>query len=324
MLFHMAVKMIKRGICMSINKIRSVFENVSTCEAWSLQLLQIKNSKKKGTTYCGREIELSPKGTLTKFLTEISDRYCSQENGLEHMFEGVADYDGSTLNRTIYKMTTDDELISSEYLKFIEAIANPDSEVDPLEFSASAYVLQGVISINREEVSIKMISMQNPVTTLKHKFLRANGKFSEIPDKIISLRTIIDVLIANDTIYMLKLDGEKLFHIERAYKSVCKTQIGNIVKSSIIIGDETFSNVASHGHNPRKFVSFNAEHLETLGKASVRKKISKKFNIPLAGDKFDVRQPDAADKLVKLLCDRGMLDPFDDIPMEVSSSKKWK
>ena len=64
--------------------------------------------------------------------------------------------------------------------------------------------------------------------------------------------------------------------------------------------------------------------METLGKASVRKKISKKFNIPLAGDKFDVRQPDAADKLVKLLCDRGMLDPFDDIPMEVSSSKKWK
>ena len=297
-MFHMAVKMIKRGICMSINKIRSVFENVSTCEAWSLQLLQIKNSKKKGTTYCGREIELSPKGTLTKFLTEISDRYCSQENGLEHMFEGVTDYDGSTLNRTIYKMTTGDELISSEYLKFIEAIANPDS--------------------------VKMISIQNPVTTLKHKFLRANGKFSEIPDKIISLRTIIDVLIANDTIYMLKLDGEKLFNIERAYKSVCKTQIGNIVKSGIIIGNETFSNVASQGHNPRKFVSFNVEHLEKLGKAIVRKKISKKFNIPLAGDKFDVRQPDAADKLVKLLCDRGMLDPFDDIPMEVSSSKKWK
>lgn len=32
----------------------------------------------------------------------------------------------------------------------------------------------------------------------------------------------------------------------------------------------------------------------------------------------------AADKLVKLLCDRGMVDPFDNNPMEVSSSKKWE
>lgn len=32
----------------------------------------------------------------------------------------------------------------------------------------------------------------------------------------------------------------------------------------------------------------------------------------------------AADKLVKLLYDRGMVDPFDNNPMEVSSSKKWE
>lgn len=52
--------------------------------------------------------------------------------------------------------------------------------------------------------------------------------------------------------------------------------------------------------------------------------MSKKFSIPLDGDKFDMSQPGAADKLVKLLCDRGMVDPFDDNPMEVSSSKKWE
>ena len=68
---------------MSIRKIKGIFENVATCEAWSLQLLQIKNSKRNGTTYCGREITLSPEGTLTNFLSEISDRYCSQEKGLE-------------------------------------------------------------------------------------------------------------------------------------------------------------------------------------------------------------------------------------------------
>ena len=68
---------------MSISKIKSVFKNIANCDTLSLQLLKINNSKKYGTTYLGREIALSPKDALTKFLTEISDRYCSQEKGLE-------------------------------------------------------------------------------------------------------------------------------------------------------------------------------------------------------------------------------------------------
>lgn len=309
---------------MSISKIKSVFENVATCDAWSLQLLQIKKSKRNGTTYCGREITLSPEGTLTNFLTEISDRYCSQEKGLEKMFESVTDYDGSIVDKTIYKLTTDNELISTEYPSFVEAIGNPDSEVDPLEFSTQAYLLKGVISICGEELSIKMISMQNPITSLKHKFLCAYGTFTEISDKVISLRTAIDVVIIENTVYMLTLAGENLFNMERAYKSVCEKQTTNIIDSNIINDAEAFSSIASCGHNPRKFVSFNESHLQKLKNTNSRKKMSKKFSIPLDGDKFDMSQPGAADKLVKLLCDRGMVDPFDDNPMEVSSSKKWE
>lgn len=309
---------------MSISKIKSIFENVAICEAWSLQLLQIKNSKKNGTTYCGREITLSPEGTLTKFLSEISVRYCSQEKGLEKMFESVTDYDGSTVDKTIYKLTTSNGLISKEYLDLTKAIGNPDSEVNPLEFSAQAYILKGVISIDGKELSVKLISMQNPVTSLKHKFLHSNGTFKEISDKVISLRTTIDVVIVDETVYMLTLAGEKLFNMERAYKAVCEKQITNIIDSNIINDAEAFRSVASCGHNPRKFISFNDSHLQKLKNANSRKRMSKKFNIPLAGDKFDMNQQGAADKLVKLLCDRGMVDPFDDNPMEVSSSKKWE
>ncbi len=309
---------------MSIDRLKSMFENVDTCDAWSLQLLQIKNSKRNGTTYCGREITLFPEGTLTNFILEISDRYCSQEKGLEKMFENVTEYDGSTIEKTVYKLTAENNLISNEYPALIEAIANPDSEVAPLEFSAQAYVIKGVVTVEGNELSVKLVSMQNPVTSLKHKFLHANGTFKEISDKVISLRTTIDVVIIDNTIYMFTLAGENLFNMERAYKSVCEKQINNIADSNIINDVEAFSNIASRGHNPRKFVSFNEFHLQKLKNASSRRKISKKFNIALDGDKFDIRQPGAADKLVKLLCDRGMIDPFDDNPMEVSSSRKWE
>jgi len=309
---------------MSISKIKSVFENLTTCDAWSLQLLKINSSSRNGTTYCGREITLSPEGTITKFLTEISNKYCSQEKGIEKMFESVTDYDGSTIVKTIYKLDINSALISNEYRSFIEAIGNPDSETDPLKLSAHAYVIKGVVSISGEEIAVKLVSMQNPVTSLKHKFWCANGIFEEITDKVISLRTTIDVVIIDNTVYMLTLAGENLFNMERAYKSICEKQITNITALNILNDAVAFSAVASCGHNPRRFVSFNDSYLQQLKSAKIRKKMSRKFNIPLDGDKFDMSKPGAADKIVKILCSRGMVDPFNYNPMEVSSSKKWE
>lgn len=206
----------------------------------------------------------------------------------------------------------------------MEAIANPDTELDPLEFKARAYVLRGIICIDDEEKAIKLISVQNPVTSLKHKFLRANGTFTEITDKVISLRTSIDVLIMDDTVCMLTLAGENLFNMERAYKAACAGKLEEIEQCGIVTDFGAFSSVAGSGHNPRKFVSFNESHLQKLKNSRSRAKMAKKFNIPMNGDLFDTTQPGAADKIVKLLCDRGMIDPFDDNPMEVAGSKKWK
>lgn len=309
---------------MSINKIKSIFEKLITCDAWTLQLLQIQNSKRNGTIYYGREITLSPKDTLTKFVKEISEKYCSQEKGIETLFESVNDYDGSTVDKIIYKLDRNSELISTEYQLFIEAIENPDVEIDPLKLSAKAYVLKGIISIDGEEKSVKLISMQNPIISLKHKFLCARGTFKEITDKVISLKTTIDVIIIDNTVYMLSLAGENLFNMERAYKSICENKITDIIELDIFNNADAFRIVASSGHNPRKFVSFNEMNLRKLTDADTRVSMSNKFNIPMDGDKFDMSKPGAADKLVKLLCGRGMVDPFDANPMEVASSKKWK
>ena len=46
--------------------------------------------------------------------------------------------------------------------------------------------------------------------------------------------------------------------------------------------------------------------------------------LPLLEGKFDTTQNGVSEKLVKLLCNKGMVDPFDDLPMEVSSPRKWE
>ena len=166
--------------------------------------------------------------------------------------------------------------------------------------------------------------MKNPITTLKHKFMEDNGTFKEISDKVLSLKTIIDVIIFDQCIYMLTLAGEKLFNMERSYRAVCAAKIANLKEYDIVTDFKTFSSTAGSGHNPRKFVSFNDEHLKKLKSKPNRRKIAQKFKIPLKDDKFDTSKAEAVDKLIKILCNRGMVDPFDDNPMEVAGSKKWE
>lgn len=309
---------------MSITLIKDVFQKLTTYDSWSLQLLQIKNSKRSGTTHFSREISLSPSDALTKFVREISESYCSNENGIDNKYESISDYDGSANAKNIYKLSAENVLIANEYQKLINTIAKPDAEVDPLKFNAQAYILKGMICLYGSKKSVKLVSMQNPITSLRHKYLCSNGKFTEISDKVISLRTTIDVVILDKTVYLLTLAGEKLFNMERAYKSVCKNKIAKILNANIVNNSDLFSKIATSSHNPRKFISFNETHLQMLYDADNRRKLSKKFNIPLDGDKFDVSKSGVADKLVKLLCDRGMVDPFDETPKEVSSSKKWE
>lgn len=309
---------------MTLEKMKAVFEALSNCTAWSLQLLKINTSKQSGTSYTGREIALSPEGTLASFVAEISERYIDESKGVFNSYHDITEYNGSTVDRVIYWLDKTNELIADEYDALITAISNPDTELDPLEFKARAYVLRGIVHLDGEEKPIKLISMQNPVTSLKHKFLRANGTFTEITDRVISLRTSIDVIIMEDTVYMLTLAGENLFNMERAYKAVCTGKLVEIKQCNIVTDFAAFSSVAGSGHNPRKFVSFNDAHLQKLKNTRGRTKMAKKFNIPIDGELFDTTQPGATEKIVKLLCDRGMVDPFDDNPMEVAGSKKWK
>lgn len=309
---------------MSLDLLKNVLMKLPDCDSWTAQILKITTSKRSGTSYLCRDLLFSPDDRLHDFVKEVSEKYVKNEKSDFYKFTGISEYDGSTLGEMIYKLEADNLLIRDDLVKLIDAIGNPDVEINPLEIRAQAYLMKGIVTIDAEPHAVKLISMQNPITTLKHKFFRANGVFKEISDKVISLRTSIDVVILDQTVYMLTLAGEKLFDMERSYKATCTQKISEIEASNMVNNFDEFSNIASSGQNPRKFVSFNESHFEKLKNINSRRRLAKKFNIPLVGDQFDMTQKGAADKLVKLLCNRAMIDPFDEHPMEVAGSRKWE
>lgn len=307
-----------------LEDIQSAFRDMEKCKAWSLQLLRIKPGKNKPTEYAAISVSLSPQGKLAEIAKEISDFYIKEEGGKLKSYVRVQDYDGTAEENVIYKLDINNKLIKEEHESFINALAHAEQEANPLEQKLQAFVIQGDIGEGDDKRGIKLISMQNPITTLKHKFMHVKNTFEDISVKVLSLRSTIDVMILDDKVYLFSMAGERLFNMERAYKAVCEEKATMVEKGNILCEGSIFGNVARTGHHPRMFVSFSEKRYEKLQSLKERKRYAELFGIPLKKGKFDTSEEEAADKLVRVLCKKGMVDPFEDQPVEVTGARKWQ
>lgn len=311
------------GVHMSINLIRTAIDAMTECDNLSICLLKINNSKKNGTSYVSREITLYPAGKLNEMVEDIAEKYLDEAKGIMNKYNDIMNYNGTAEGSIIYILDADNELINEEFPRLLEAIAKTNQELDPFEIVSQAYMIQGTVIVNGASRNVKLVCMQKPVTVLKHKFLKKDGGFEEIKEKVLSLKPFIDVVIIDSEVYFLTMSGENLFNMERAYKKICSNKISEVVDANIINDAEVFKSIASTGHNPRRFVSFNQNRMNALKSKKEREKAADRFKIPLKKGKFDITKSDDAEKLVKLLCNKGMVDPFENLPVEVTGSKKW-
>jgi hypothetical protein len=237
----------------------------------------------------------------------------------------VVEYNGTCNGTTIYKIREDNTNIRIDLDALLQEIANSDVEADPMEMKSQAYILCSTIHICNEEHNVKLISMNSPITILKNKFFQNKGKFFEISPKVLNLRTIINVIIYDKTVYFMDMSGETLFNMERAYKIKCNVAVNEIEKLNIISDGEVFEKFATSGQNPRRFVAFSESKLNLLTKKKNREKVSNSYSIPLTMDKkyFDTSNKKNVDNLVKVLCGKAMWDILEEIPVEVENTRTW-
>ncbi len=301
-----------------VSDVKSIIEKIDGNGTWSIKLLKIHSSVREGLSYMAREIFINPHDQVKYHVEDLRARYVGQQNAIGK-YNTVAEYDGTTDAATIYTLDRDNDLIKDSYLKLMYALANADHESDISNEKYSAYVISGIV----ENKPIHMFSMVSPLVNMKKKYIFEKSTFSRIDRPVLSLRLSFDALIYDGIVYMFTMAAENLFNMERAYKAVCADCIDGIEHSGILIETEKFKKVASSGSNPRRFVSYSHSYLERLKNQKTRERIGKKFDIPMKDGLFDTEQDGAADKIVRLLCKKGMVDPFEDTAVEVSGSKKW-
>lgn len=309
---------------MSLDLVKEIFGALPDCGEWHAHLLSFTHSKRQGTTYNCRRIELEPSERLRTLIQDIAARHVGEGKNKLNKYTDVREYDGTCNSTTIYRISENNPDIDIDMEALLQGIADSDSEVDPLSMKAQAYVLCGNMKDGDDEHQIKLVSMNTPITTLKNRFLHDKGKFWEIPDKVLNLRTSMNVIIYDKTVYFLDMSGETLFNMERAYKIKCTEAVNEIEELKIISNPEMFRSTATSGQNPRRFAAFSKSKLQLLTKKRNREKAAKYFKIPLTDDKqFDTSQKVDAENLVKVLCGKAMWDVLEEVPVEVDGSKDW-
>lgn len=309
---------------MSLALVKEIFSVLPDCKEWHAHLLSFTHSKRHGPSYSCRRIELKPSGRLDTLIQDISSEYSDGTKSKLAKYVDVREYDGTCNSTTVYRISENNLDIEIDLDALIQGIADSDSESNPLEMKAQAYVLCGRMSNEKGEHQIKLVSMNTPITTLQNRFLHDKGKFWEIPDKVLNLRTTMNIVIYDKTVYFLDMSGETLFNMERAYKLKCSEAVDEIEELNIISDPEMFRDTATSGQNPRRFVAFSKSKLQLLRKKKNREKAAKYFRIPLTDEKqFDTSQKVDAENLVKILCGKAMWDVLEEVPVEVDGSKDW-
>lgn len=83
---------------------------------------------------------------MNSFINEISERYIDSQKGVFNKYYALREYDGTSMDKTVYILEKESELICTEYQLLIGAVSNPDAEINPLEMNAQAYVISGLIN----------------------------------------------------------------------------------------------------------------------------------------------------------------------------------
>lgn len=287
-----------------------------------MQLIKVK-AVRDGVAYHAREIYLKPKFSIRDFAHQLSKNYLS-DNGIDS-FASVDDYTGDVVGNVIYKLQSDNNLIQNGFDALIHEVANPDTEGPIRQGEYRAYMILGTVFLEGEQLPIKLVSMQSPITAMNNKFLwYETNEFKKVEEPVLSLKKTVDVIIAGDTVYMLTMAGENLFGMERAYKTVCKNKVNEIIASDFLTNAEQFEKTATTGQNPRRFVSYNQSRLDALKNANRRKRLAKKFGMQLSDARINTDDKQTTERLIKFLCNKAMLDPLDSSPVEVAAAKNWQ
>ena len=157
-------------------------------------------------------------------------------------------------------------------------------------------------------------------------FTLVGNKFKFTNDRILALPLEADAIRVDERIYFLTERGVRMFESPEDLAKRSREVIDKILNLGLVSDPENFARYASGADNQRrlrKFKGDEADRLKFLADKTKGKKIREKFGLRIDGKQLISTTKEDVDRVVKLVYQRGMLNPFDNAPMEVHGALKW-
>ena len=281
-------------------------------------------NKNRKCVVCSKfDLSLST-NTFKDFLCDISNKY---EN-LGEEFEGLVEYNGQDFENRLSWVELSSLYVSTVWQsitvakKYFERgwVANlkDDPTGDP-----KGFMIDGKV----DQYDITLMMDTPPVKRLKHVLSLSDDKYKIVDGPLLVLPEKIDVLRVDNKIYFLTRKGRNIFRIQEERNAECEKTITKMLDVGVVDQNSDFSKFARKGHNPRRLMAYSEkegqEKLLYLADKKKGKKIREAFGINLSGNKIAPKTMEETERLIKIITERGMLDPFSNGAMEVSGATVW-
>lgn len=307
---------------MSIEAMQTAMSLLSKIEIWNAYALHNKQ-RVHGREYTSCPICFSNPNDLKDYIGELKTFLLEK---VIPAATSVEEYSGFNEQTAINKIRIDNELIADNYKAIQASLIRNDDEANIMNFNSNAFVITGATPEDcPTPLSVTFIAIKNPIKSFKKTVFRfTENCFKPVTDKYLDLPLRFDLIIINETIYMMSLIGETLFDLERTHKILCNRCVKKIESLDIVCDADAFKAVAASSHNPRRFLTFSQTRLEHVNDLNNRRIIGRMFNIALnAHGIFDTTDPKASERLIKFLCEKAMEDPVDHSAKEVPVARAW-
>lgn len=219
--------------------------------------------------------------------------------------ESVQEYDGENTKVSCDKLTLDNELISSQWTSFIQALSCASDE--KVTGKINGYVLFGVSKEDTSK-SITFIKTANPITNLTNKravvfAATAENELDMFADTVCRLYLNTDIMVVGTTMYTYNHNFEALFDIEKTMTKVKNSAIDAMISTDALADCESFKTYATQYTSSRTFITLKQERLKRVSDKRIRKSIATMLKIELdETGEFIIDSKEKASRLIRYLC----------------------
>lgn len=288
--------------------------------SWRLSVVKIKDMPE------AHVVQFSSPKEFGNYLTALADVYLGGEEPLINDQTDIVKNDGALHETPVEYLSQDDSFFVSRYDNIIKSLANPSVEGEALCVDPNAIALSwfGNVGVGGKQVPLHILIKKKPFTVLKNHYFLSGNKFKPLSGSILVLPLKIDLMIVGKNVFLFSDSGATIVNDNVGQKRDAEHKLEVLKDVKFFKGYETLSAIGLKRKNLNLFRVMDEGRIELLKNKQFCERMARRFSIPCSRGVMDVSDPEDAQRLLKLLCMRGMFDPFKKEAVEVSGSTKWK